>query len=718
MIQRWVKSVQIVETIILIISLLIVANIISHYFVSIPASLIQIVAGVIAAMTLNVKIMVNTEWFLLVFIAPILFNDGNRFPKKELWKLKGPIMGNAIILVIVSTVVGGALVKWLVPSLPWATAFTLVAVLSPTDPIAVQSIAKKAKLPDKLMHLISGESLINDASGLICFKYAVAATVTGVFSLRSATLDFFYIAIVGALAGAVMIWIFNGVRLYLINQGVDDSILHAIIQILIPFIIYYIAEDLLHVSGVVAVVIAGILNISSSRTTGAFSPEIRLVSSRTWDMLVYLLNGFVFVLLGIEIPFAMEELIHNDNMNTFKALGFAFVIWVALVVIRFIWSYFYSTFFERSDRTNFNLFSGTRFYYSLMSGISGVRGAVTMVGVLSLPFVTNSGAAFPARTLLLFIASAVIIYSLLGATILIPLITKSSAPITYRGNSINTDEDLDIDDEADDTEVVSTKTELTPNEANKVVLEKTISKLRAENLDNRDMVYTTVIAEYVFNLHNLQLKSNGPDPISKKRIKGKKDAELWDVCFNCELEAVEELYDNKKISEDGYDTAVKKIEKYKKGLVKKRYNQTTEFFIAYFRRTIRELTRFIHLPFVKQEEVIQYNHEAVIASVAGAKRALEKLRELEENDGEMAYDNLLYVFQRHYEERLELLQGKRRNHSEKFNVERINLEVNALSYQRAYVQDLLEQGKISRVTANNLRKNINYSEEVINFDIQ
>ncbi|MQS51953.1 sodium:proton antiporter [Companilactobacillus mishanensis] len=709
---------QIVETIILIISLLIVANIISHYFVSIPASLIQIVAGVIAAMTLNVKIMVNTEWFLLVFIAPILFNDGNRFPKKELWKLKGPIMGNAIILVIVSTVVGGALVKWLVPSLPWATAFTLVAVLSPTDPIAVQSIAKKAKLPDKLMHLISGESLINDASGLICFKYAVAATVTGVFSLRSATLDFFYIAIVGALAGAVMIWIFNGVRLYLINQGVDDSILHAIIQILIPFIIYYIAEDLLHVSGVVAVVIAGILNISSSRTTGAFSPEIRLVSSRTWDMLVYLLNGFVFVLLGIEIPFAMEELIHNDNMNTFKALGFAFVIWVALVVIRFIWSYFYSTFFERSDRTNFNLFSGTRFYYSLMSGISGVRGAVTMVGVLSLPFVTNSGAAFPARTLLLFIASAVIIYSLLGATILIPLITKSSAPITYRGNSINTDEDLDIDDEADDTEVVSTKTELTPNEANKVVLEKTISKLRAENPDNRDMVYTTVIAEYVFNLHNLQLKSNGPDPISKKRIKGKKDAELWDVCFNCELEAVEELYDNKKISEDGYDTAVKKIEKYKKGLVKKRYNQTTEFFIAYFRRTIRELTRFIHLPFVKQEEVIQYNHEAVIASVAGAKRALEKLRELEENDGEMAYDNLLYVFQRHYEERLELLQGKRRNHSEKFNVERINLEVNALSYQRAYVQDLLEQGKISRVTANNLRKNINYSEEVINFDIQ
>lgn len=717
---------QIVETIILIISLLIVANIISHYFVSIPASLIQIVAGVIAALTIHVKIMVNTEWFLLVFIAPILFNDGNRFPKRELWKLKGPILGNAIVLVIISTIVGGTLVKWLVPSLPWATAFTLVAVLSPTDPIAVQSIAKKAKLPDKLMHLLSGESLINDASGLICFKYAVAATVTGAFSLKNATVDFFYIAIVGALAGALMIWIFNGIRLYLINQGVDDSILHAIIQILIPFIIYYIAEDLLHVSGVVAVVIAGIMNISSSRTTGAFSPEIRLVTSRTWDMLVYLLNGFVFVLLGIEIPFAMEELIHNESMNTFKALVIAFLIWIMLVVIRFAWSYFYSTFFERSDRTNFSLFSRSRFYYSLMSGISGVRGAVTMVAVLSLPFVTNTGAAFPARTLLLFLASSVIIFSLLGATILIPLITKNSAPITYRGNSIITD-DNDDDDDNDDNEsedgderttVVVDKADLTAEQANRLVLEKTINQLRNEAKDSRDPVYTSVIAEYVFNLHNLQLQSNGPDPISKKRIKGKKDAELWDICFNCELEAIEELFENNQISEEGYDTAVKKIDKYKRDLVKRHYNQTIEFFWSYVRRTINNLKRIINVPFIKNDDVVKYSKESIKISIAGSKRALDKLHELQENDGQSVYDNLLYLFQRHYEERLELLQGKRRFRSEKFNIDRVNLEVNALSYQRAYVQDMLEQGKISRATANSLRKNINYSEEVINYDIQ
>lgn len=429
---------EIIESIILILSLLIIANIVSHYFVSIPPSLLQIAAGILAALFMHVKIYVDTEWFLLAFIAPILFNDGNNFPKRELWKLKGPILGNAIILVILSTVIGGVFVKWLIPQLPWATAFTLVAVLSPTDPIAVESIAKKAHIPDKLMHLINGESLINDASGLICFKYGVAATVTGVFSLKSATMDFFHISIIGALVGAIMIWIFNGIRLYLINQGVDDSILHAIIQIIIPFIIYYVAEDVFDVSGVVAVVIAGILNISSGRNISNFTPEIRLVTSRTWDLVVYVLNGIVFVLLGIEIPFAMEELVHNDNINTFGATLMAFVIWIMLVVIRFLWSYIYSTFSNNGDG-KIILWSKTRFDDCLMSGISGVRGAVTMVGALSIPMTIKGGAAFPSRTLLLFIASAVIIFSLLGATLLIPILTKNSAPVAYRGSTLTSE---------------------------------------------------------------------------------------------------------------------------------------------------------------------------------------------------------------------------------------------------------------------------------------
>ena len=707
---------EILESIILILSLLIIANIVSHYFVSIPPSLLQIAAGVLAALFMHVKIYVDTEWFLLAFIAPILFNDGNNFPKRELWKLKGPILGNAIILVIISTLVGGVFVKFLIPRLPWATAFTLVAVLSPTDPIAVQSIAKKAHIPDKLMHLISGESLINDASGLICFKYGVAATVTGMFSLKSATIDFFHISIVGALVGAIMIWIFNGIRLYLINQGVDDSILHAIIQIIIPFIIYYVAEDVFDVSGVVAVVIAGILNISSNHNMSAFTPEIRLITSRTWDLVVYVLNGIVFVLLGIEIPFAMEELIHNDNINTFLATILAFVIWIMLVVIRFLWSYIYSTFSNNPDG-KIKLWSKTRLYDCLMSGISGVRGAVTMVGVLSLPMTIKGGAPFPSRTLLLFVSSAVIIFSLLGATILIPLMTKSSAPVAYRGNTFSSDGASDSDDDEEESAPV----ELTRIEANRVILDKTVKKLRNEMDDGDTAVYSSVIAEYLNDIRNLSFRNHNSNvvshQISKRRVKSKKDAELWDICFNCELEAIDELYENHEISDDSYDLATRKIAKYKKEIVHRRYNTTIEFFISYFRRTFLQIRRWIYRS-VKYNDVQQMNQDSIKISIAGAKRALEKLQELNQSDQEDIDDNLIYIFQRHYEDRLELLQGKYRGRSPEFNSERMALEVKALSYQRAFVQDMLEQGRVSKITANELRKNINYSEEVINIGVE
>ena len=708
---------EILESIILILSLLIIANIVSHYFVSIPPSLLQIAAGVLAALFMHVKIYVDTEWFLLAFIAPILFNDGNNFPKRELWKLKGPILGNAIVLVILSTLIGGVFVKFLIPRLPWATAFTLVAVLSPTDPIAVQSIAKKAHIPDKLLHLISGESLINDASGLICFKYGVAATVTGIFSLKDATIDFFHISIVGALIGAVMIWIFNGIRLYLINQGVDDSILHAIIQIIIPFIIYYIAEEVFDVSGVVAVVIAGILNISSTHNMSSFTPEIRLVTSRTWDLVVYVLNGIVFVLLGIEIPFAMEELVHNDNINTFLATILAFIIWIMLVVIRFLWSYIYSTFSNNEDN-KVVLWSKTRLYDCLMSGISGVRGAVTMVGVLSLPLTVKGGGPFPSRTLLLFVASAVIIFSLLGATILIPLLTKNSAPVAYRGNTFESTDNLD--DSEDDDESTPT-VEFTQSEANRLILDKTIKKLRAEMDDGDTAVYSSVIAEYLYDIRNLGTQNRNVQvvthQISKRRVKGKKDAELWDICFNCELEAIEELHKNHEISDDSYELAIGKIAKYKKEIVHRRYNATTEFFLNYFRRTYLQIKRWIYRS-VKYDDIKQINQDSIKVSIAGAKRALAKLQELNQADQDGFDEKLLYIFQRHYEDRLELLQGRYRGRTPQFNSDRMALEVKALSYQRAFVQDMLEQGKISKSTANELRQNINYSEEVMNIDVE
>ncbi|MEJ1318131.1 cation:proton antiporter [Latilactobacillus sakei] len=156
------------------------------------------------ALLFSVEIPLRTDWFMLVFVAPLLFNDGRRFPKRELWALRGPIIGNAIFLVFVTTLIGGLAIHLLVPKLPLVASFALAAILSPTDPMAVQSISEQADLPPRVLHLVSGESLINDASGLISFKYGIAVAVTGYFSIQQAAGDFLYISIVGAIARDVV----------------------------------------------------------------------------------------------------------------------------------------------------------------------------------------------------------------------------------------------------------------------------------------------------------------------------------------------------------------------------------------------------------------------------------------------------------------------------------------------------------------------------------
>ena len=156
-------------TVILLLICLVVSNIISHYIPMIPTALTQIALGILIALAYNeFSLELETEWFLLLFVAPLLYNDG-------------AILGNAIILVVLTTLGGGYLIHAVIPDIPLAAAFALAAILSPTDPVAVNGIAKRIHIPEKVLNLVRGESLINDASGLVAFNYAVAAVVTGYF---------------------------------------------------------------------------------------------------------------------------------------------------------------------------------------------------------------------------------------------------------------------------------------------------------------------------------------------------------------------------------------------------------------------------------------------------------------------------------------------------------------------------------------------------------
>lgn len=423
---------QLIEIILFLTLLLLLSTIVNHYVKAIPVSLIQVVFGCGLALIGNFSINLSTDWFLLLFIAPLLFNDGRRFPKDELWELRWPIFANAIILVFITMFFGGLLIYKLIPSMPLPVAFSLAAILSPTDPIAVESIAKKVRLPKNILHLVNGESLINDASGLIGFKYAIAATVYGAFSLKNAVGDFFYISIVGAIIGVATMLVISLVRKWLYKNGLTNLVFNVVLQIVSPFVIYLLSEDVFHASGVIAVVTAGIVYHVNNTSTQSSSAELQLISEQAWNIIVYLLNGIVFLILGIELPFAMEAVINDMKFNTFQSIGYAVVTWLIILIIRIVWIILYEICHNLITTKKIGPID---IRAANIVGFSGVRGAITMAGILSIPLITVQNEAFPDRELVLFIASIVIVLSLLAAVIVLPLISKNDPVVSYNNDN-------------------------------------------------------------------------------------------------------------------------------------------------------------------------------------------------------------------------------------------------------------------------------------------
>lgn len=683
----------IVEVILLLITLVVLSNIFSHYVVKIPGSLIQILLGIIVAVLFKIKIDVQTDWFMLLFIAPILFYDGNKFPKKELWAMKKPIIANAIFLVIISTVVVGEIIHWFIPKMPLATSFALAAVLAPTDPIAIQSISKKAKLPDNLMHLVSGESLINDASGLICFKYGVAATVTGVFSLKAATLDFFYLVIVGAIVGFVLMWVIDILQLFIYRQGIDDITLHTIIQIITPILVYFIAEEVFHASGVVAVVVAGVLKLTSSnKGYYVYSSELQVVVNKTWDLVVYLMNGIVFVILGIELPAAMRSVIISDH-STFLAFEYAVLVWFAMLVVRTLWSYIYD-FFSRKKRASLKM--------SLLIGISGVRGAITMIGVLSLPLVIDSGLPFPRRTMVLFIASGVIIISLLAATIFIPILSKNASPVHYRGSALeeNTDED--------DYDYIS------QTQAEIYITKIAIQYIESQKREDNQQVSLELINEYERELRDLQRNAES--------INGQKAPDLWQqkaelhrIIVKSELSELEKQYQNQDIDKKIYKYERKKLLILQKRLAKRRSLSIVNLTWGWINSTVNRLIRAGQVRSFKHDHMFeitkQSERKVAKAGIKGLSDYLAK--------SDKKYDQrIVYRLVSTYRAKIQSLKNYGLDQTPEYQDQLDVLRTAALTEQRAVIQDLYEQGRLSRTTASNLRTKINYTENSMNVELE
>jgi Na+/H+ antiporter len=379
----------------------------------VPVPLVQIALGVFVAAVVNLGVRLDPQVFFVLFLPPLLFFDGWRLPKAGLLRDKGMILALALGLVVFTVLGAGLLIHWMIPAMPLAVAFALAAVISPTDPVAVKAIAARVAVPKRLMRLLEGEALLNDASGLVCLRFAVAAVLTGTFSLVDAVGSFVWASAVGLAAGFAVTTVAAHLKNWVSHRYGEDVGAQILISLLIPFGAYFLADSV-GASGILAAVAAGITMGYVEQGGGALA-ETRVRRSAVWETIQFGASGVIFILLGEQLPRIASraaEVVHEaGHAEIFWLLLYVAAITFGVAALRFAWVW-------ALVRVALCRAASWRLVAALT--VAGVRGTVTLAGVLSLPFMLADGSPFPARDLAVFLAAGVIIASLVAATLLLP----------------------------------------------------------------------------------------------------------------------------------------------------------------------------------------------------------------------------------------------------------------------------------------------------------
>lgn len=395
-------------------------------FTRLPLPIVQMILGAGIALSAIPTVELHPHLFFLLFLPPLLFLDGWRIPKDELFRDRATILELAIGLVFLTVLCVGGFIHWLIPAMPLAVAFALAAVISPTDPIAVSAIAARAPIPKRMMHILEGESLLNDASGLVCMRFAVAAMLTGAFSPATAMLTFAWLAFGGIAIGFGVTWLATRAKQWIGDRLGEDTGSQVLVSLLIPFGAYIIAERF-HCSGILAAVAAGV-TMSFAEQSGRALAVTRVRRAAVWDSVQFAANGVIFVLLGEQMPGlaakASDTIRITGHAEPWWLLVYVFAICLALAGMRFAWVWvsLRLTLFKAVRRGEGRPPVSWRLVAAM--SLAGVRGAITLAGVLTLPLTLVDGTPFPARDLAIFLAAGVILVSMVAASVLLPKVLR------------------------------------------------------------------------------------------------------------------------------------------------------------------------------------------------------------------------------------------------------------------------------------------------------
>jgi len=355
----------------------------------------------------------DPQFLLALVLPPILYQAALLTSWRDFKVNIRPIGLLAIGLVIVTTLAVGAAFKMLVPDVPWAVAFVFGAIVSPPDAVAATTILSRLNIPRRVVTILEGESLVNDASGLVIYKFAVAAVMTGAFSLFDASVQFVEVAAGGIAIGVAMAMLFVA-----IHRRLGDIFIEVLATLAVPYVAYILAESL-HMSGVLAVVAAGLVR-------GRYAPEIvsaetRIIARSVWNLLVFLLNSLVFMLIGLQLSEVTGRLASEPAGELIVA---GVLISTVAILVRFAWIY-PATWLPRLAGARYRANNpAPREAELFIMSWCGMRGIVSLAAALALPVAMPTGEPFPARDLIVFLTFVVIAVTLVLQGLTLPMLIR------------------------------------------------------------------------------------------------------------------------------------------------------------------------------------------------------------------------------------------------------------------------------------------------------
>lgn len=405
------------HTILLVLSLLFLVTMLvmlgEKLRISYPIFLV--IAGLLLSFIPGIpRVEINPEIVFSIFLPPLLYEAAWFTSWKDFWKWKRPISLLAFGLVIFTSCIIAYLSEAMIPNFTLALGFLLGGIISPPDAVAATSVLKGLSIPKRFTTILEGESLVNDASSLIVFRFALAAVLSGTFVLEQAATNFFLVTLLGIAAGLGVALVFYAIHRWLPTTPSIDVLL----TFMAPYFMYLVAEHF-HVSGVMAVVSGGLfLSYHSMRLLNFQS---RIQSTSVWSSVVFVMHGIIFILIGLELPIIIDEL---GDYSLQEAIIYGLVISAATILVRFIWVYpiaHIPRFLSKKIRERE---PSPGWKGPLVISWAGMRGVISLAAALSIPTLLTNEEVFPQRNLILFITFVVILVTLVFQGLTLPLIIR------------------------------------------------------------------------------------------------------------------------------------------------------------------------------------------------------------------------------------------------------------------------------------------------------